>query len=458
MAAQRVDRRRHRLEADDGLIGRREDLRVAVAGRQLDRRRGARRRRPRTVAPGATANRSSYVRLAERERLGGELGRARRSAGRGRRARARVRGRQLDPPVLARRRRAAPGRGGSRTTAARRIVAGGDRRRRPSALRPRAGSPARARGGTGRRPAARGGRRSRARRSAMTAPRPSEAPVRRGGERAVDRQAVLVAVQQRRAAVELDASPARPRSPSRRAGSPTGTAAGSRTRRRGRGRRRGRRRFRAAPRRRWRSEQPTIPAPTAKRAVRSPSGATSSTTVLHRPCEQVCGRAPAAISSAWGDGRARRVEVRVPVWPRQPSPRAEPRPDGDEPRPADVFVVFGITGDLAKVMTFRSLYRLERRGLLDCPIVGVAVDDWTVDDLREHARAAIDGAGEPVDDEVFERFAARLSLRAGRLRRRRRPTSGVAAAIGGARHAGLLPRDPAVPVRHRGRGARRAPA
>ena len=30
--------------------------------------------------------------------------------------------------------------------------------------------------------------------------------------------------------------------------------------------------------------------------------------------------------------------------------------------PADVLVVFGITGDLAKVMTFRSLYRLELRG------------------------------------------------------------------------------------------------
>jgi len=48
-------------------------------------------------------------------------------------------------------------------------------------------------------------------------------------------------------------------------------------------------------------------------------------------------------------------------------------------QPADVFVAFGITGDLAKVMTFMSLYRLERRGLLDCPILGVAVDDWTVD-------------------------------------------------------------------------------
>jgi glucose-6-phosphate 1-dehydrogenase len=73
-----------------------------------------------------------------------------------------------------------------------------------------------------------------------------------------------------------------------------------------------------------------------------------------------------------------------------------------------VFVAFGITGDLAKVMTFRSLYRLEKRGVLDCPIVGVAVDDWSADDLRQHARAAI-AAGEPVDDATFERFAARLS-------------------------------------------------
>jgi glucose-6-phosphate 1-dehydrogenase len=79
------------------------------------------------------------------------------------------------------------------------------------------------------------------------------------------------------------------------------------------------------------------------------------------------------------------------------------------PRSADVFVVFGITGDLAKVMTFRSLYRLERRGLLDCPIVGVAVDDWTVDQLFERARESIVGTGEELDPAVFDRFAARLS-------------------------------------------------
>ena len=82
-------------------------------------------------------------------------------------------------------------------------------------------------------------------------------------------------------------------------------------------------------------------------------------------------------------------------------------------QPADVFVVFGITGDLARVMTFQALYRLERRGLLDCPILGVAGDDWTVDQLREHARKCIADTGESIDDEIFDRFAARLSYVSG---------------------------------------------
>jgi glucose-6-phosphate 1-dehydrogenase len=76
---------------------------------------------------------------------------------------------------------------------------------------------------------------------------------------------------------------------------------------------------------------------------------------------------------------------------------------------ADVFVIFGITGDLAKVMTFRSLYRLERRELLDCPIVGVAVDDWTVEQLVERARESIVGTGETLDEAVFKRLADRFS-------------------------------------------------
>ncbi len=82
---------------------------------------------------------------------------------------------------------------------------------------------------------------------------------------------------------------------------------------------------------------------------------------------------------------------------------------GNGEQAADVLVVFGITGDLARVMTFRSLYRLEQRGLLSFPIVGVAVDDWTVGRLVERARESIVATGEELDPEVFGRFAARLS-------------------------------------------------
>jgi glucose-6-phosphate 1-dehydrogenase len=76
---------------------------------------------------------------------------------------------------------------------------------------------------------------------------------------------------------------------------------------------------------------------------------------------------------------------------------------------ADVLVVFGITGDLAKVMTFYSLYRLEARGLLSCPIIGVASNDWTVDQLRDRARSSIEGCGQQIDEAIFKRFADRLS-------------------------------------------------
>jgi glucose-6-phosphate 1-dehydrogenase len=80
--------------------------------------------------------------------------------------------------------------------------------------------------------------------------------------------------------------------------------------------------------------------------------------------------------------------------------------------PADVLVIFGITGDLAKVMTFHSLYRLEQRNLLRCPIVGVAANDWSVDQLRERARDSI-ADKETIDEAVFKRFADRLSYVSG---------------------------------------------
>jgi glucose-6-phosphate 1-dehydrogenase len=82
-------------------------------------------------------------------------------------------------------------------------------------------------------------------------------------------------------------------------------------------------------------------------------------------------------------------------------------------KPADALVVFGITGDLARKMTFRSLYRLERRGLLNIPVIGVAVEDWKVEQLIDRARTSIKETGEKLDEDVFKRFADRLQYVSG---------------------------------------------
>ncbi len=76
---------------------------------------------------------------------------------------------------------------------------------------------------------------------------------------------------------------------------------------------------------------------------------------------------------------------------------------------ADLLAIFGITGDLARKMTFRSLYRLERRELLDGPVIGVASDEITAEQLVNHAREAVLSSGEELDDAVFGRLARRIS-------------------------------------------------
>ena len=77
---------------------------------------------------------------------------------------------------------------------------------------------------------------------------------------------------------------------------------------------------------------------------------------------------------------------------------------------SDTLVVFGITGDLARKMTLRSLYRLEARGLLDHRIIGVASTELTTEQFMDYARKAItDTDGQPPDAEVFRRFAGRFT-------------------------------------------------
>jgi glucose-6-phosphate 1-dehydrogenase len=80
---------------------------------------------------------------------------------------------------------------------------------------------------------------------------------------------------------------------------------------------------------------------------------------------------------------------------------------------AGALVVFGITGDLAKKMTLRALYRLEARHQLAGKVIGVARQDWSAEHLIEYARQCIEATGEQIDEAVFKRFAGRLSYLSG---------------------------------------------
>lgn len=80
----------------------------------------------------------------------------------------------------------------------------------------------------------------------------------------------------------------------------------------------------------------------------------------------------------------------------------------------DTMVIFGITGDLARKMTFRALYRLESRAKLNCRIVGVGrSQDWGHETMRERARESIEAAVEQIDEEVFARLSDRMRFVAG---------------------------------------------
>jgi glucose-6-phosphate 1-dehydrogenase len=85
----------------------------------------------------------------------------------------------------------------------------------------------------------------------------------------------------------------------------------------------------------------------------------------------------------------------------------------DKAPTADVVVIFGITGDLAKKQTLRALYRLEARRHLACHVIGVARDDWTDERLVGHALEAVQNSGLPFDQKVFDRLARRLSYLGG---------------------------------------------
>jgi glucose-6-phosphate 1-dehydrogenase len=75
---------------------------------------------------------------------------------------------------------------------------------------------------------------------------------------------------------------------------------------------------------------------------------------------------------------------------------------------ADALVFFGATGDLAYKMIFPALQAMIKRGNLDMPVIGVAKAGWTLDQLRERARASLTEHGGGVDEAAFAKLVAQL--------------------------------------------------
>jgi glucose-6-phosphate 1-dehydrogenase len=77
---------------------------------------------------------------------------------------------------------------------------------------------------------------------------------------------------------------------------------------------------------------------------------------------------------------------------------------------ADVLVLFGATGDLAKKKLFPALYDLEELGQLDMPVVGVASSKWTQEDFRNNVESAIRARKSEPDEDVLSKIRNEVQL------------------------------------------------
>jgi glucose-6-phosphate 1-dehydrogenase len=69
----------------------------------------------------------------------------------------------------------------------------------------------------------------------------------------------------------------------------------------------------------------------------------------------------------------------------------------------DALVIFGATGDLAKLETFPALVGLVKRGVLDVPVIGVAKSGWGLEQFRDYATASLKLNGmDPADPDAVK--------------------------------------------------------
>lgn len=80
---------------------------------------------------------------------------------------------------------------------------------------------------------------------------------------------------------------------------------------------------------------------------------------------------------------------------------------------SDALVMLGITGDLAKKKLIPAVYRLHRRGILNVPVVGLALPDWTQEDLAQHIKKSLLEAGEDFDQKNFDALVSNMTYVSG---------------------------------------------
>ena len=80
------------------------------------------------------------------------------------------------------------------------------------------------------------------------------------------------------------------------------------------------------------------------------------------------------------------------------------------PSRADVLVLFGATGDLAKKKLFPALYDLEELGELDLQIVGVASSKWTQEVFKENVESAVRARKPDVNEKVLGKLLGEMQL------------------------------------------------
>ena len=75
---------------------------------------------------------------------------------------------------------------------------------------------------------------------------------------------------------------------------------------------------------------------------------------------------------------------------------------------SDALVLFGVTGDLAHKMIFPALYAMVKSGVLTAPVIGVALQNWSLDRLHKRVTDSIKRSGGIDNQRAFDRLLSLL--------------------------------------------------